>query len=307
MGGCEGKDLGGSVDAAQRVCAARLPVARQRLREWRRGDQRIAERLRQSLEPRHLVHGGTFERELKAVGNTDIAVDYLAPMEADAESERLAGWWFPAPPAACPGSAQKNSELLAAVIPEHARGKPIELWWQSLPSGSDPRDEARVGQQGSLTYVWAEKGSRPRAPRDQRYEWAYLFGAVCPARGIGAALVLPEISTEAMNLHLAEISRWVAPGAHAVVNLDGAGWHQVGGRLQIPDNISLLPLPPYSPELNPVENIWQFLRQNYLANSVYAAYEAIVDACCQAWNALAAAPDTIRSIASRAWAETVIP
>ena len=194
---------------------------------------------------------------------------------------------------------RKRTKKFGAARRGHPRacGKPIELWWQ---------DEARVGQQGSLTYVWAEKGSRPRAPRDQRYEWAYLFGAVCPARGIGAALVLPEINTEAMNLHLAEISRWVAPGAHAVVNLDGAGWHQVGGRLQIPDNISLLPLPRYSPELNPVENIWQFLRQNYLANSVYETYEAIVNACCQAWNALAAAPDTIRSIASRAWAETVI-
>ena len=66
--------------------------------------------------------------------------------------------------------------------PSHARGKPIELWWQ---------DEARVGQQGSLTYVWAEQGSRPPAPRDQRYDWAYIFGAVCPARGVGAALVLP--------------------------------------------------------------------------------------------------------------------
>jgi transposase len=70
--------------------------------------------------------------------------------------------------------------------------------------------------------------------------------------------------------------------------------------LQLPDNISLLPLPPYSPELNPVENIWQFLRQNYLANRVYETYEAIVDACSDAWNALAAASDTIRSIAS--WA-----
>ena len=115
------------------------------------------------------------------------------------------------------------------------------------------KDEARVGQQGSLTYVWAEKGTRPRAPRDQRYEWAYLFGAVCPARGIGAALVLPEINTEAMNLHLAEVSRCVAPDAHAVLNLDGAGWHQIGGKLQVPDNISLLSLPRYSPELNPVE------------------------------------------------------
>ena len=68
--------------------------------------------------------------------------------------------------------------------PADARGKPIELWWQ---------DEARIGQQGSLTYIWAEQGSRPRAPRDQRYDWAYLFGAVCPARGVGAALVLPEV------------------------------------------------------------------------------------------------------------------
>jgi transposase len=117
--------------------------------------------------------------------------------------------------------------------------------------------------------------------------------------------VLLEINTEAMNLHLAEISRRVAPGAHAVVNLDGAGWHKIGDKLEVPENISLLPLPRYSPELNPVENIWHFLRQNYLANSVYETYETIVDACWAAWNALVAAPETIRSIASRAWAEAV--
>ena len=87
--------------------------------------------------------------------------------------------------------------------------------------------------------------------RDRRYEWAYLFGAVCPERGTGAALVLPYANTEAMNLHLAEIARTVAPGAHAVLLLDGAGWHG-GKELAVPDNISLLPLPPYAPELNPV-------------------------------------------------------
>ena len=157
-----------------------------------------------------------------------------------------------------------------------------------------------------VTYIWADKGSRPRAPRDQRYDWAYLFGAICPARGVGAALVLPFVNTEAMNLHLVEISTQVTPGAHAVLTLDGAGWHQSGGRLKLPDNISLLPLPPYSPELNPVENIWQFLRQNYLANRVFDTYTAIVDACCDAWNALIAAPDTIRSIATREWATAVI-
>ena len=123
-------------------------------------------------------------------------------------------------------------------MPEAARGKPIEIWWQ---------DEARIGQQGTLTRVWAERGSRPRAPRDQRYKWAYLFGAICPARGVGAAWVLPHANVKAMNLHLQEISCQVEDGAHAVVVLDGAGWHQTGGRLRLPHNISLLHLPPYSP------------------------------------------------------------
>src|ERR1700731_5358722 len=151
-------------------------------------------------------------------------------------------------------------------------------------------------------HLWHERGSRPRAPRDQRYDWAYLFGAVCPARDAGVALVLPVADSEAMNLHLAEISRNITPGNHAVVLLDGAGWHQTGDKLNVPDNISLLKLPAYSPELNPVENIWQYLRQNQLSNRVFDSYETIVDACCDAWNALTAEPSRIQSIASRSWA-----
>lgn len=144
-------------------------------------------------------------------------------------------------------------------------------------------------------------------PRDQRHASAYLFGAVCPARDLGVGLVLPEVNSEAMSLHLAEISKHVRPGAHAVITLDGAGWHQSGGRLRVPGNISLLPLPPYSPELNPVENIWQFLRQNYLANRVFETYDAIVDACCDAWNALRNAPGQIQTITSRKWTKGVSP
>ena len=183
-------------------------------------------------------------------------------------------------------------------------GTPIEVWFQ---------DEARVGQQGTLTYVWAETGSRPRAPKDLRYEWAYLFGAVCAERGMGAALVMPHCDAEAMSLHveprgspdLAEISRAVAEGAHALVVLDGAGWHQTGGRLIVPDNISLLHLPPYSPELNPVETVWEHLRANKLSNSVFDTYDTIVDRCCAAWNWLANNPNRIQSIATRSWAKTV--
>ncbi len=183
---------------------------------------------------------------------------------------------------------------MRAAVPEHARGKPLEIWWQ---------DEARVGQQGTLTYIWADRGSRPRAPRDQRHRSAYLFGAVCPDRGAGAALVLPGVSAEAMTAHLAEISTQVAAGAHAVLILDGAGWHQSGGRLRVPNNISLLPLPPYCPELNPAENVWEFLRANYLSNRVFDTYEAILDACCDAWNAFIADPDRIRSVTAREWAQ----
>ena len=109
-----------------------------------------------------------------------------------------------------------------------------------------------------------------------------------------------------MTLHLAEISRLVAPGAHAVVTLDGAGWHQTGGKLRVPDNVSLLPLPPYAPELNPVENVWQFLRQNQLSNRVFDGYDAIVDACCKAWNALIDDPARITSIATRDWAQVTV-
>ena len=182
---------------------------------------------------------------------------------------------------------------MTAALPEHARAKPLELWWQ---------DEARIGQQGTLTRVWADRGSRPSALRDQRYAWAYLFGAICPARDTGAALVLPFANAEMMNLHLAEISKSVVPGAHAVLTVDGAGWHQTGDKLHVPDNITLLHLPPYSPELNPVENVWAYLRGNKLSNRVFDSYDAIVDACCDAWNWLIAEPDRIASIGKREWA-----
>ncbi len=124
------------------------------------------------------------------------------------------------------------------------------------------KDEARGGQKGSLEYIWAPVGSRPPMVRDNRHDSAYLFGAICHARQVGAAIIMPVINSEAMSEHLKEISAQVTPGAHAVVVCDGAGWHQQGQRLCVPDNITLLPLPPYSPELNPIENIWDYLRGN---------------------------------------------
>src|SRR5689334_3513656 len=194
------------------------------------------------------------------------------------------------------GGVQKGfADLVAAALPEHARGRPVEVWFL---------DEARVGQQGTLTRVWARRGTRPGAPRDRRHTWAYLFGAVCPERAEGAGLVLPYANTEATGLHLAEIGHHVAPGAHAVVVLDGAGWHAAGD-LAVPENLTLLPLPRYSPELNPVENVREYLRQNKLGLRVWPDYDAIVASCCDAWNWLAAAPDRLASITRREWAKAV--
>ena len=89
--------------------------------------------------------------------------------------------------------------------------------------------------------------------RDNRHTSAYLFGAICPDRAVGAAIIMPCVNAEAMSEHLKEISTQVAPGARAVLLCDGAGWHQTGGRLRVPDNITLMPLPSYSPELNPIK------------------------------------------------------
>jgi len=107
-----------------------------------------------------------------------------------------------------------------------------------------------------------------------------------------------------MTIHLNEISRAVAPGAHAVLVMDGAGYHE-RAIVELPSNISLLTLPAYSPELNPVENVWQFLRQNHLANRVFENYDAILDACCAAWRCFINAPDKIASITQRSWAAQV--
>jgi DDE superfamily endonuclease len=145
------------------------------------------------------------------------------------------------------------------------------LWWH---------DEARIGQKNKNTRRWARRGTRPSAPHDQRTAWAYIFGAICPAQGKGAGLVLPYCDTEAMAAQLEEVSQAVPPGAHAVLLLDQAGWH-VSPKLKVPANITLLPLPPRSPELNPVENVWQtvcsLLKRRWLVPR-YAANEG-----CAGW------------------------
>jgi transposase len=115
-------------------------------------------------------------------------------------------------------------------------------------------------------------------------------------------MITPHANVEAMNLHLIEISTQVTPRAHAVLVCDGAGWHQRGKQLRVPDNITLLTLPPYTPELNPMENVWDYLRQNKLCALVWDTYDEIVEACKNAWHFLINDPPRIRSIGHRHWA-----
>lgn len=164
----------------------------------------------------------------------------------------------------------------------------------------------RLGQKNGTVRQWARTGTRPRQPADQRYKSAYLFGAICPAEGTGAALVMPRADTRAMQAHLKEISRNVTPGAHAVLLLDRAGWHTTS-KLSIPNNVSLVFLPPRSPELNPVENVWQYLRQTHLSNRVFETYGAILDAASDDWNRLIEKPYKIMSLGLRPWAYTGHP
>jgi transposase len=114
---------------------------------------------------------------------------------------------------------------------------------------------------------------------------------------------MPFVETEAMQEHLREISTHVARGAHAVLLLDRAGWHTTR-RLNVPRNITLIFLPSRSPELNPVEQIWQYIRANWLSNRVFETYDEIIDAACDAWNRLVKEPETITSIGMRDWAHT---
>jgi transposase len=111
---------------------------------------------------------------------------------------------------------------------------------------------------------------------------------------------MPHANTAAMQMHLDEIAKAVEPFHHAVILMDCAPWHTTK-KLNVPANITIIPLPPVSPELNPVEQVWNWLRQNFLSNRVFDTYDAIVDGCCEAWNAFAALPNVIRSIGSRSW------
>lgn len=164
-------------------------------------------------------------------------------------------------------------------------------------------DEARFGQQGTLTRVWARRGSRPTTVKQTRYEWVYLYGAVEPETGESIGWLAPYVNTAEFNRYLRVVSERLGPDEHAVLIMDQAGWH-VSGRVERPENIWILFLPPYSPELNPIENLWGYLKSHYLSNRAYRDYEHLLEAGTDAWNAPDA--ETIRSVCRCTYLERAV-
>jgi putative transposase len=169
----------------------------------------------------------------------------------------------------------------------------VEVWFE---------DEARFGQKGTLTTVWARRGSRPTAVRQTQYDYLWVIAAACPATGAAAGIVMPHLDTPTINAFLEQFAAQLAPDAHAVLIWDGAGFH-TSGELAVPANVSLIRLPPYSPELNPIENLWHYLRAHYWSNRLYEDWEALKEAACSALVAVGTDAERIKSVCAAPYLE----
>ncbi len=182
--------------------------------------------------------------------------------------------------------------LAAAALPDDVSGEDVCVFFQ---------DEARIGQKGMVSRVWARKGTRARIPRDHRYGYVYLFSAACPETGVAVGHVCDKANTTEMNRHLRDVSSSLDDGKHALIVLDGAGWHR-SKDLEIPANVSLLRLPPYSPELNPIETLFSVLKHRRFANRVFESTEHVRKTVTEVWETFSRNAKNISQITTREWA-----
>ncbi len=143
------------------------------------------------------------------------------------------------------------------------------------------------------TACWAPKGIRPRTPRQIVRTSTYVYTGVCMALGKMTSLILPHVNTEMMNIFLRHVAEDFKNYFVSML-VDGAGWHR-SESLIVPENIRLVPLPPYSPELNPVEHIWDYLRENAMPNIAFRSLRQLEDALCRQLRNLENDPDRVRS------------
>lgn len=161
-------------------------------------------------------------------------------------------------------------------------------------------DEARIGQKGTLTRVWAPTGSRPVQVKQCEYDWLYLWAAADARSGDSIAMITPTVNAELMQVFLDGLSGHIRPDEHAILVLDNAGWHHARS-LVWPANVTPMYLPAYSPELNPAENLWQYLRSHHLSNQIFTDYPGMLRRVEWAWDRLD--PLRIRSLCGTSWIE----
>lgn len=225
---------------------------------------------------------------LKLLKNLDLSWQKTRPVHPKADRKAQADF------------KRKFRNLIAETAATHPEAADfhlgrIEVWLQ---------DEARIGQTGRNCRRWFQKGTRPTGIKDQRHTAVYLFGAVCPERDAAFGLVLPVVGADVMQTFLDQLSDQVSPGAHALLIMDRAGWH-CANDLVMPENITAVLLPPYSPELNAIERLWLYLKERFLSHRLWPDYDAIVDAVCTAWQRVTSDTGRIKSLCSMEWARAV--
>jgi transposase len=185
---------------------------------------------------------------------------------------------------------KKLSEILSEIVQDWAEGKPVKLMFQ---------DEARFGRISDVRRCWAPYPMRPMCQAMLTHEYTYAYGAVDACTGEFDSLILPQVNTDCMQLFLNEVSTR-HPDEHIVMVIDGAGWHR-SGMLKAPDNIYPLKLPPYAPELNPIEHVWDELREKFFHNRVFDSLEALEGQLMRGLNTLEKNSETVRTIVSWDW------
>ena len=167
------------------------------------------------------------------------------------------------------------------------------------------QDEGRFGQQGTITRVWALKGKRAYTPKQTDFEWVYVFGAVCPATGQTHGCLISFADTSAMNGYIQDFLKHIPADEHVLMTLDRAGWHR-SKALRIAENLTLLFLPAYSPELNPVELLWWQMRDKHFSNQVFETADQLDKDVGDGWCAVTCEPEIIRSLCLFPWIESAI-
>ena len=162
----------------------------------------------------------------------------------------------------------------------------VDIWFQ---------DETRIGQQGTTSRMWAKKGTG-HVLKQQQFTYSYIYSALFPSTGQAVGLILPYANAVCMSLHIDEIARSIPKERHALIIMDGAGWHQES---HARENVSILKTPSYSPELNPCEQVWQSLKDRWLKYRCYKDYEDILNVACEVWQDFAPEKGRVQSLCYR--------